>query len=392
MGLFGRKDKNDKNPKQNGEQNGERIEKKESSSDSIFPFGTIVVDEVLSLTASQISIIGNLRGRSVKVGDELFLLDRIGKSKKTRILNIKNEMMEKIQVAEEGSNVNIDLEGFRQGEVSKYDVLSTVNCMTTDRDKPGTVVAPYLTAFLRERVGREEDSDINSRIFQYLAEEAILLAPCMRAPDQGDDAVALAFLRHDKDTFLPVFTDIYEMEKADAMKENKEKMVRPLSFEQIKEIMEKVGCDGLALNPSKNTMVIPTPMILALARQKAKIHNHITEQKINTEDKIMVAIPNEDSRPKELFDALCAYMKTDRRIQKAWYGVMLNQTQKTEAHLVILDLLEDEPEIYGNVGKAATPFVNGKGLNMQSVQNVGEKVVENLILIYERQEPISVVK
>ena len=388
MGIFGKRDKNEenKNEKENSELNLDA-----SASEGIFPFATIVVDEVLSLTASEISIIGNLRGKSIRVGDELFLLERGGGSKKTRVVNIKNEMMEKIKVAEEGTNVNIDLMGFRQGDVKKLDVLSSVNTMNADDDKPGDVVAPYLTALLRERAGHENDNEYNSRIMQYLAEEAILLAPCMPTPENGPGSVALAFLRHEKDTFLPVFTDTYEMEKADAV-QTTEKMVRPLDFDQIKDIMEKTGCDGLAINPSKNTMVIPAPMIAMLARQKANIHNHIKEQKINKEDKIMVAIPSEDARPTELFDALRSYMETDKRIQRAWYGVMLNQTQKTEAHLVILDLLEDAPDVYGNVGKAATPLLNGRGFNMQSVQNVGEETVSKLILFYERKEPISVVK
>ena len=103
----------------------------------------------------------------------------------------------------------------------------------------------------------------------------------------------------------------------------------------------------------------------------------------------MLAVPKDDHLPEDLFSAMRDYMKTEPRILRAWYGMMVFPEDKTRNHLVILDLLEEDPDIYGGVGRAAKDHVEEMQMNMQSYQKVGDKMVEKLKLFYERDDSIK---
>ena len=58
MGLFDRK--------KNAAENNESVEKKSTAIE--YPFLTILVEEVLSMTSTEVSVIGNVRGAEIKEG------------------------------------------------------------------------------------------------------------------------------------------------------------------------------------------------------------------------------------------------------------------------------------------------------------------------------------
>ena len=107
MGLFGKKN--------NGDRSDSNEQNKESEGIK-FPFLTILIEEVLSMTSTEVSVIGNVRGTDLKEGQELYLLGRKGKSVKTRALRIEDALMSKMPEAKEGENVSVVLEGLRSGD------------------------------------------------------------------------------------------------------------------------------------------------------------------------------------------------------------------------------------------------------------------------------------
>ena len=60
-----------------------------------------------------------------------------------------------------------------------------------------------------------------------------------------------------------------------------------------------------------------------------------------------------------------------------------------KTHLIIVDTLEEAPEVFGGVGDAARPYLGEMQLNMQAAARVG-KMTENLMLFYERTDDIKV--
>jgi len=390
MGLFDRK---------KGKPEEEKNEEISSvKKDGIFPIITIEIEDVLSLTAAEVSVIGNVRGGSIRVGDSLFLLGRAGKSIKTTILRIEDTMMQKKKSAEDGEDVSLVLSDLKMSDVEKYDVLSSVNSMNAEEDGPKEVVNPYLTGILREVKEKEhmQNKEFMGRLIQYLADDAILLSPMMHDPDnKGEQGkIGLALLKNGENTFLPAFTDIHEVEKASGISE---KLLQPMDFDKAKTILDNSDVKGLALNPSTEGFVVPKELMNVIAHQKKNIKNGLREQKVDKDGPILLAIPKEGEEPKALYDAVTGFLKTDRRVQKAWYGLMVYpKTEKrpeSRSHLIIIDTIEEDQDIFGGIGRVAKEHLGEiTSLNMQTAQRVGTEMTDKLQLFYERKETITIVK
>ena len=379
MGLFDRK--------KNAAENNESVEKKSTAIE--YPFLTILVEEVLSMTSTEVSVIGNVRGAEIKEGQELFLLGKNNKSIKTRAVRVEDTLMSKLSKAEVGENVSVVLEGLRQGQVEKYEVLSSVNSLYAETDASEEAVNPYLTGLLREAKRLQQDKDFMGRLVEHVATEAKFLSPAMHQPgNEGDESkVGVALLRgKDGKNYLAAFTDPHELEIMDGLPE---KLIQLLDFDRIMAITQQAPVDGLLINPKTEGFVITRPLLEALAMHKRKVDNHIKEKKLDPKQPMMLAIPNEDNIPHELFDALKEHMKTEPRILRAWYSLMMMPKEDKKEHLIILDTLEEAPEVFGGVGRVAQPFLNEMQLNMQAAARVGA-MTENMMLFYEREDDINV--
>ena len=379
MGLFDRK--NNKVERNEEEKQGEVTIK--------YPFLTILVEEVLSMTSTEVSIIGNVRGDTVQPGQQLFLLGRNNKAIKTTALRVEDTLMNKMPKAEVGENVSVVLEGLRQGDVDKYDVLSAVNSMDSEEDPSTEPVNPYLTGLLREAKRLQEDKEFMSRLVENIATEAKFLTPCMHQPgNEGDEAkVGVALLKgSDGKNYLAAFTDSHELE---LMNDLPEKLIQPIDFARIMIITKQAPVDGLLINPKTEGFVVTRQLLEALALHKRKVNSHIREQKLDPKQPVMLAVPKEENLPEDLFDALREHMKNEPRILCAWYGLMLFPKDETKTHLIIIDTLEEAPEIFGGVGDAARPYLGDMQLNMQAAARVGQ-MTENLFLFYERADDIVV--
>ena len=379
MGLFDRK--------KNAAENNESMEKESVAIQ--YPFLTILVEEVLSMTSTEVSVIGNVRGAEIKEGQELFLLGKNNKSIKTRAVRVEDALMSKLPKAEVGENVAVVLEGLRHGQVEKYEVLSSVNSLYAEENASEEAVNPYLTGLLREAKRLQQDKDFMGRLVEHVATEAKFLSPAMHQPgNEGDESkVGVALLRgKDGKNYLAAFTDPHELEIMDGLPE---KLIQLLDFDRIMMIVQQAPVDGLLINAKTEGFVITRTLLEALAMHKRKVDNHIKEKKLDPKQPMMLAIPNEDNIPHELFDALKEHMKTEPRILRAWYSLMMMPKEDKKEHLIILDTLEEAPEVFGGVGRVAQPFLNEMQLNMQAAARVGA-MTEKMMLFYEREDDINV--
>ena len=341
------------------------------------------------MTSTEVSVIGNVRGAEIKEGQELFLLGKNNKSIKTRAVRVEDALMSKLPKAEVGENVAVVLEGLRHGQVEKYEVLSSVNSLYAEENASEEAVNPYLTGLLREAKRLQQDKDFMGRLVEHVATEAKFLSPAMHQPgNEGDESkVGVALLRgKDGKNYLAAFTDPHELEIMDGLPE---KLIQLLDFDRIMMIVQQAPVDGLLINAKTEGFVITRTLLEALAMHKRKVDNHIKEKKLDPKQPMMLAIPNEDNIPHELFDALKEHMKTEPRILRAWYSLMMMPKEDKKEHLIILDTLEEAPEVFGGVGRVAQPFLNEMQLNMQAAARVGA-MTENMMLFYEREDDINV--
>ncbi|MBR5416501.1 MAG: enhanced serine sensitivity protein SseB C-terminal domain-containing protein [Clostridiales bacterium] len=388
MGLFGKK---------NNEDRGDLNEQNKENESISFPFLTILIEEVLSMTSTEVSVIGNVRGADLKEGQELYLLGRKGKSMKTRALRIEDALMAKMSEAKMGENVSVVLEGLRSGDVSKYDVLSTVNYVTAEKEPAKEFVNPFLTAFLREsqKCGTPDGDGVTldnreymSRLVECIAEDAMFLSPCMKPEENakpGSISVALLKGKGGK-TYLPLFTDSYELEITEGIPE---KAIQQLDFPRVMNIVKHAPVDGIIINPKSTGFVLTRQILESLELHKRKIDNHIREQKLDSSQPIMIAIPTDENTPNDLFDALKEHMKKESRILRAWYALMIFPKEDKKAHLIVVDTLEETPEVFGAIGRVAQPFLDDLQLNMQAAAKV-KNMTEKMMLFYEREDTIKV--
>ena len=381
MGLFDRKnsgaDRNDQN---------EQPKEKEGIK---YPFLTILVEDDISMATTEVAVVGNVRGAELVEGQELFVLGRRGKSIKTRAVRIEDTLMSKMAKADIGENVSVVLEGLRQGDVEKYDVLSTVNSLEADKDASSEPVNPYLTGLLREAKRLQKENDFMGHIMENIATEAKFLSPCMHQPGtEGDSSkIGVALLKgKEGKNYLAACTDIHELEMMDGLPE---KLVQPLDFARIMMIVGQAPVDGLLINPKSEGFVLTRPLLDALSQHKRKVDNHIREQKLEAGQDIMLAVPKDDNVPNDLFNGVKEYMKTEPRILRAWYAMMIFPKEDKRTHLIIVDTLEEAPEVFGGIGKAAGPYLNDMQLNMQAAARVG-KMTESMMLFYERADNLKV--
>ena len=384
MGLFDRK--RAKNQEEN------HIEPpREGKVEVQFPILTVVIEEVLSMTATEVSAVGYVHGGTLKEGDRLYILGRRGKSTPTAALRIKDTLMNKITQAEDGTNVSIVLEGVHPKDVEQYDVLSSVNCISSNIDSPDSPVNPYLSGLLREAKRFHKETEYMGRIMEYICNEAVFLTPCMSEPSESEkEKVGYALLKSKEgDTYLSACTDISEIESLEGLNT---KMLEPLDFEKIMQIASGAPIKGLLINPAHEGFVLKKQLLESLSLQKRKIVNNVKEQKIDTNQPVAIAIPKEEHIPTEMFDALSKYMEGEPSILRAWYGVMLFPKENKKTHLIIIDTLEETPEIFGAIGRTAKPFLEeDMPLNMQSASKVG-KMTEKLMPFYERKDQINTPK
>ena len=388
MGLFGKKN--------NGDRSDSNEQNKESEGIK-FPFLTILIEEVLSMTSTEVSVIGNVRGTDLKEGQELYLLGRKGKSVKTRALRIEDALMSKMPEAKEGENVSVVLEGLRSGDVSRYDVISNVNYVTAEQEPSKEFVNPFLTAFLREAKKcdeqgedgtKPENREYMSRLVECIAEDAKFLSPCMHPEENakpGSIGVALLKGKGGK-TYLPLFTDAHEIEITEGLPE---KLLQQLDFPRIMNIVKQAPIDGIIINPRSAGFVLTRQILESLEYHKRKIDNHIKEQKLDTSQPIMIAIPTDENTPNDLFNALKEHMKKESRILRAWYGLMIFPKEDKKAHLIVIDTLEEAPEVFGAIGRVAQPYLEDLQLNMQAASKV-KNMTEKMMLFYEREDTITV--
>lgn len=382
MGLFDRK--------RAKENEGNSIEPpREGKVEVKFPIVTVVVEEILSMTASEVSIIGNVHGGVLKENDRLYILGRNGKSIPTVALRLKDTMMTKMTQAEDGMNVSILLDGVSRQSIEKFDVLSSVNCITSELDSPDTPVNPYLSGLLREAKAHQKETDFMGRIMEYIANTAVFLTPCMHeASEEGkEDKVGYALLKSKDDKmYMSAFTDVHELESLNGLPG---KMLEPVDFEKVMNVIHGAPVEGLLINPAHEGFVLKKNLLESLALQKRKIINNVRDQKIDTNQPVALAVPKEDHIPTELFEALRQYMTNEPSILRAWYGVMLFPKENKRSHLIIIDTLEETPEIFGAIGRTAKPFLDeDMPLNMQAASKVGQ-MTEKLMMFYERKDEIN---
>lgn len=163
-----------------------------------------------------------------------------------------------------------------------------------------------------------------------------------------------------EESWLPVFTDWPEFEKA------YDKTVwggNVAGFEDILTISERMSGAvinfkgvGLRLDEKNKKMIAE----YIRERGTAGEEQHVQETTEPQGTRILLGEPKE--YPKDMIQAVKAFMKTQKGIKKAYLRLMVKNNE--QSYLLIIDLEGNREEVFNGIAKAVAPYRNGMPVDM----------------------------
>ncbi|MEF2966656.1 enhanced serine sensitivity protein SseB [Paenibacillus sp. M1] len=173
-------------------------------------------------------------------------------------------------------------------------------------------------------------------------------------------------------TWLPVFTDWTEFEKAFDKSVWSSNIV---SYDDVLRISENM--DGIIINSRGIPLTIDDKnkeRIEAYRRESGESKAEAVKE-VTVEKDTQVLLGEPKVYPAEMINAVKSYMKTEKRIKKAYLRLMIKDGEMS--YLIIVDLDGgDEKEIFNAISAAATPHLNGMILYMMGIEDWADQVQE----------------
>lgn len=238
-----------------------------------------VVEGVFPVRAGTV-VRGVIHGR-IDVDDDIYILQPHNPALRTKVKGMEAQIesyMMKIQTATD-MIVHLFL-AIDPARIEQFAVITSVKPMLP-ADEDMVVENPALSAMLYEKrlLANEKFLDLYCFI---LVHSRYITAAQMKgnAVDGGDEPVpfdrkaapAFCMLKDSKNPqkhLIPVFTDEVELRKCEHLLENEDVRLVTMSFANIVEVINAVGCDGFVVNPcSGNQSVIQKEFIWGITESE----------------------------------------------------------------------------------------------------------------------------
>lgn len=234
-------------------------------------------------------------------------------------------------------------------------------------------------------------SDIMGEIADELIMRAKLLVPVSLSKEpesrengelfvSGNTDVTFMMLTSHDQHFLPVFTDTDDLKK---WKMDKVPYAVTMGFDNAASMLESIGkCDGVAVNPFSDDMVIGRQLVLHWYEQKQIMTQGHANHVITGDTPVEMFVPN--PYPLELSNKLCETARQNHNVNKIWLrGIKLNGE---DGYLLVVDFKGDRQKLFSAFGECARPFLGAKALHIIALDDgFGGRAVENAMPIYSKE-------
>ena len=181
-------------------------------------------------------------------------------------------------------------------------------------------------------------------------------------------------------SFYPFFTDWNEFRRFDKEQKYSGNIA---TFDDIKNFIDKA--DGISINPYGVNIILTKDMINVIESEAKGLPQNtvIKEQVAEKDTKVMLGEPAE--YPREMIDAICKYLKTNKNVNAAYLRLLVKDNE--QSYLIVVDFSGDKNEVFSGIANAGVPFSNGKYLDFVPLSNsFGKGAVENVEPFYKKRK------
>lgn len=180
--------------------------------------------------------------------------------------------------------------------------------------------------------------------------------------------------------FYPFFTDWNEFKRFDKDLKYSGNIV---GFEDFKAFIEQA--DGITINPYGVNIILTKDMLEIIDEVVNGLPQKtvIKEQVAKKDTKVLLGEPAE--YPNTMIDAICKYLKTNKKINAAYLRLMIKDDE--QSYLIVVDFTGDKNEVFSKIANAGTPFSNGKYLDFVPLSSdFGRDAVKDVVPFYKKKK------
>lgn len=180
--------------------------------------------------------------------------------------------------------------------------------------------------------------------------------------------------------FYPFFTDWNEFKRFDKDLKYSGNIV---GFEEFKAFIEQA--DGITINPYGVNIILTKDMIENIDEVANGLPQKIVvkEQVAKKDTKVLLGEPAE--YPNAMIDAICKYLKTNKKINAAYLRLMIKDDE--QSYLIVVDFTGDMNEVFSKIANVGTPFSNGKYLDFVPLSSdFGRDAVKDVVPFYKKKK------
>lgn len=225
---------------------------------------------------------------------------------------------------------------------------------------------PKLKALLNKKANTPETEqlDVLNEIFEEIAMNAYFLAvvdfggtPIKNNPDGTktllkDTTISFAGLNLSNGTsWIPIFTDWEELRKWEPYKSG-DVSTLIMSFDDVYSVA-KGNSGNIVVNPFGDFLMMPSNLLNHIKQHKDAVTGKVQEQVIQKETKVRIGVPRDF--PKQMTDAICAYVKNVKAINAIWLKLMMKGDE--QSFLLAVDADGDARNYFQGIADAAKPHL-----------------------------------
>lgn len=180
--------------------------------------------------------------------------------------------------------------------------------------------------------------------------------------------------------FYPLFTDWNEFRRFDREQKFSGNIA---TFNDIKFFITQA--DGVVINPYGANIILKKEMIDAIENiGKDLPQDRVMKEQVAVKDtKVMLGEPAE--YPQEMIDAICKYLKTNKKVTAAYLRLMVKDN--VQSYLIVVDFTGDNNEVFPGIADAGTPYSKGKPLDfVPCSSDFGKDAVVNVEPFYKKKK------
>ncbi|EHL16431.1 hypothetical protein HMPREF9629_01271 [Peptoanaerobacter stomatis] len=204
-------------------------------------------------------------------------------------------------------------------------------------------------------------------------------------PEQAEDKVqGFTLLKkiENKETFLPVFTNMQEMKSAKGKYDFEEIL---LDFDEISGvILDKTTVfKGFIINGDSDNIIITDELINYILENRSKAQSDGT---VNIEEGETVEISSleGDLYPKDMIDALVNHFKSQKNINSAYIRFLSHNGDNS--YLLITDFTGDKDTTFAKISEIARPFLTNMYLDqLEYSTKFGKEATKDIAPFYKKK-------